>query len=193
MALGLGPNSASASATFYDFVITCTNGSLCAGATQVSGSVNFDVSGTFETTASDTGELTGEDHGGNSYMYVGVNGSVDGAAFSGVFTQSASDSQNSPPDESDSASGVFAGDSVPTGFTTGLATLPVGAAFEVSLGISEDSGAGYNGSNTGVGGGTRAFQWTWRAPVPSLYRLILQALYSISRTAIQLILSAQTS
>lgn len=152
--LGLGPNSASASAAFYDFVITCTDSSLCGGATQVSGSVNFDLSGTFETTASDTGEFTGEDHGGNSYMYVGVNGSVDGAGFSGVFTQSESDSQNSPPDESDSASGVFAGDSVPTGFTTGLATLPVGTPFEVSLGVSADSGAGYSGSNTGVGGDT---------------------------------------
>ena len=116
VALGLGPSSASASASFYDFVITCTVSSLCAGATQVSGSANFNVSGTFETTANNTGTYTGEDHGGNSYSYVGVNGSVNGAGFSGVFTQSASVSQNSPTILNISASGVFAGDSVPKGF-----------------------------------------------------------------------------
>jgi hypothetical protein len=35
-----------------------------------------------------------------------------------------------------------------------MMSLPVGTPFEVSMGVSANSGAGYNGSNTGVGGDT---------------------------------------
>jgi hypothetical protein len=147
-----GPAQAGASATFFDFMITGPG-------TSVSGSVNFSLSGTTETTASisDTNPFVPGWPGntlvlGGATIDVGVSGSVNGNGFTGAFSQQSGANGQGPTGFITAGSGIFSGDSAaPTGFTTATTLLPVGTLFQVSLGLGTDAFAFWGSSGSAAG------------------------------------------
>jgi hypothetical protein len=139
----------SSSATFSDFVITGPG-----GATTVAGSLKLTLDGTSETSSLIMDGLDNTQIQAFTQIDLGVSGGVAGLTYAGTFTQVSGADGKGPTSQDSSATGVFTGDSVPTGFTSAVTSLPVGTFFTVSLQLTTDAGAGYSASATILGNDT---------------------------------------